>query len=38
MLKEKKCDFQAHIVNLDNLVAQDNFCREVEAKLDLSFA
>ena len=37
MLSEKERDFKAHIVNLDILVPQDNFYREVETKLDLSF-
>lgn len=37
MLKEKERDFQAHIVNLDTLVPEDNFYRKVEAKLDLNF-
>lgn len=37
MLKEKDCDFQAHVVNLDNLVPQKHFYREVEAKRDLNF-
>lgn len=37
MLSQKERDFQAHIVNLDILVPQSNFYRNVEAKLDLSF-
>lgn len=37
MLKQKERDFQVHIVNLNTLVPQNNFYRNVEAKLDLSF-
>jgi hypothetical protein len=37
MLKEKERDFQPHLVSLDSLVPEDNFYRQVEAKLDLTF-
>lgn len=37
MLKEKERDFQPHVVSLESLVPKDNFYRQVEAKLDLSF-
>ena len=37
MLSEKDRDFQPHVVSLEALVPEDNFYREVEAKLDLSF-
>jgi hypothetical protein len=37
MLAEKERNFQPCLVSLEALVPQDNFYREVEAKLDLSF-
>lgn len=37
MLSQKERDFQPHVVSLEALVPDDNFYREVEAKLDLSF-
>lgn len=37
MLKAKERDFKTCLVSLDNLVPKDNFYRDVEAKLDLSF-
>jgi transposase len=37
MLAEKECGFQPCVVSLEALVPDDNFYREVEAKLDLSF-
>lgn len=37
MLHEKERHFQPHLVTLDALVPRDNFYRQVEAKLDLSF-
>lgn len=37
MLAEKERDFQPHLVNLETLVPEDNFYRQLEAKLDLSF-
>jgi transposase len=37
MLKEKERDFQPHVVSLESLVPEDNFYREVEDKLDLTF-
>ena len=37
MLKAKERNFKTCLVSLDNLVPKDNFYRDVEAKLDLSF-
>jgi transposase len=37
MLTEKERDFQPHVVSLESLVPKDNFYRQVEAKLDLTF-
>ena len=37
MLKVKERSFKTCLVSLDNLVPKDNFYRQVEAKLDLSF-
>lgn len=37
MLGRKARDFHPHVVSLDALVPEDNFYRQVEAKLDLSF-
>ena len=37
MLAEKERNFQPHVVSLEILVPEDNFYREVEARLDLSF-
>jgi len=37
MLGRKERDFQPHVVSLEALVPEDNFYREVEAKLDLTF-
>ena len=37
MLKEKERDFQPCVVSLEALVPEDNFYRQVEAKLDLTF-
>ena len=37
MLGRKERDFQPHVVSLEALVPEDNFYRQVEAKLDLTF-
>ena len=37
MLSHRERNFQRHVVSLEALVPEDNFYREVEAKLDLSF-
>ena len=37
MLAEKDRAFQPHVINLETLVPPDNFYRQLEAKLDLSF-
>jgi transposase len=37
MLKAKERNFKTYLVSLDNLLPKDNFYRDVEAKLDLSF-
>jgi transposase len=37
MLSQKERDFQPHVVSLEALVPADNFYRQIEAKLDLSF-
>ena len=37
MLQQKARSFQPHLVNLESLVPENNFYRQVEAKLDLSF-
>lgn len=37
MLAEKERSFQPCVVSLEALVPADNFYRQVEAKLDLSF-
>jgi hypothetical protein len=37
MLAEKERNFQPHLVSLETLVPPDNFYRQLDAKLDLSF-
>lgn len=37
MLSEKERNFQPHVVSLEAIVPEDNFYREVEDKLDLTF-
>jgi transposase len=37
MLGQKEKQFTARVVSLEQLVPQDNFYRQLEAKLDLSF-
>ena len=37
MLAEKERDYQPRVVSLETIVPEDNFYREVEARLDLSF-
>jgi len=37
MLGQKERDFQPCVVSLETLVPEDNFYRQVEAKLDLTF-